>query len=45
MVRVRISPSFGAGSGDSTRAKSPGFGMPTGRLRSTIWRFTDAGMV
>ena len=28
--------SFGAGIGDSTRSKSPGLGMPTGRLRSTI---------
>src|SRR6266508_2420861 len=44
MVRVRTSPSFGTESGNSTRSKSPGFGMPTGRRRSTIWRLTDAGI-
>ena len=44
MVRVSTSPSFGVGTGDSTSSKSLGFGIPTGRLRSTIWRFTDVGM-
>src|SRR5260370_3652327 len=44
MVRQRTSPAPGDGSGDSTRSKSSGLGIPTGWRRSRIWRFTVVGM-
>src|SRR5882762_8712646 len=45
MVRTRMSPSCGSGSGASTISKSLGLGSPTGRLRSSTRRFVMARIV
>src|SRR5919201_1220604 len=42
MVRTRISPSCGAGTGASTTSKSVGFGSPTGRRMSSTRRLAIA---